>query len=1732
MGSVALSAEERKLLLADLQVIYDDHRFLDAYQKSAAYWNESFAVESLSAEEMILAGRLASRVGGFRLSRHIFRAARRQYPDLPVVRFFTRGINGARHLLLDELVEFEKNPELGGNDHHLRASWLASYGYNFATLRDFSRASELMQQAHAISPEDAWLYSVESDVLGMADRWQEARNQAQLGHNIDPSSPWPVLSLATALLNLGKIRSAAEIMLEASTRTQFFQIVQTACWYQCALAETLEGNERRQTLEAARRLAERIEPMSPLADREFKALLARTWLDISELADDHAAMEFWSREARSPFHRKVLSNLKANPTGKRIRLKYKRTIQKHVECVPTSIASALSATGANVSVDAIAREVTFGGTYEWAAADWLRENGFHVRFFSATAAVAARLIEEGIGFVVSWDDDQSGHTVAIVGIDQAAGTVIVHDPGSFRSTEYLFTSLTEKYSPLGVPAMVAVPSELAGLLDEILPPEAEVMEAAEIQEKALALYGPSAARPVIDNLEERFPNHSGTQYLRAIQYMEDGRNGKAMASFRKLLEKFPRSPSVRVRLMIACRSLGNTALLRETLRSVVDAGKVSGVDSQTDWTTPHYRYLADYADLLRYSLETRNRAESLLRLALKNSWHAAVAWHVLGDFRWNQRNFESALLAYRIASTLAEHNEHYARAYADALCRNNRQDEGLEWLRKRAENLGNSVHGVSTWITYIDMLEDWGRPTVALEVCRSVLIRFDSSPSLLVFAVPFLARMGEWENAEIQLHKLGQSKATGSFHEAAVFFNEMRGRTVKALEHAEQWVGEIPRSIQARSRLLALTAKVRGDESAFKLAARWLHERPENEDFEELFCSYADDHRWRKLRLLKTRVKRNPEDAWAWRELAFAVIPMFEMANDPRRRRLASRISDYIAEASRVAGEEAAAFGVRGYWLEAQANWTEACENYIESIRRDPGYFYGYRRAFEVSARFSDVDRRAMWRTIEPLFLGNAGHLPSCLELMRLLNDAFGPRETEQIIREWQRLRPDDPDVAEAMADLLIEHGHGRSDAARALELLLPVVERYPYHSGLRFSLARAYRATGDDEAARQVFTELVRRRPDNISALIQLAWIQDREGNTEEALRTLQIAEEQEPQNPDPIDARSDVLIENGRYDEARTVIADGLRKLPRSVRMYQRAISLLASCGDDDGTVEAARQGVRAYPGGAYLWLLLGRTLHENPEFAAPGEIEDCLRRSLNLNGGLFESADWLAMIFTQQRRYDDATQVIAKVEARLVDPSPALGRKAWIKRKAGEKSEAVTDLSDLLKRFPGYAWGWNLLLAWLEEDEDWESAKRLLGPVPPQMLSDVSFRLKRLQLLEKARADTDSLDEEWNQLLEDFPEYVSLFLHRFDSLDEAQHWDEAAAVLARIAPFAEDDVDFMARMVDVKCRERSFDEALDYAIQVCFNPVEHSNWPVTHVWEAFGRTDNEQNFVDAFRGKLQQGDRPTPRALSRFLEWVVDQERPGGFLRRLRQTRLHHVTREIIWLMKIIEQNGWREQISLADLFSTLNKHRYPGIVVRYWKRLCDHGVAGDSNEWAQAGAAMVNLGQKRKARALFHDWRRRRGIRMWSLANYLHCLSHFRKEGLEEVIETCRVALAQLPHDHCAHYLAMMQAEACALIGDKKGLLETWNERRAYFGGELKSGEYFRNEYKYLLYDIPGLIDALQQDQGKRYRKLLWKLKFRRLWNRNTLRTVRRVLLWLLRTAIIIWVITGLQGIFLK
>jgi predicted Zn-dependent protease len=1695
----------RQFTLARLQDLYNRNLFLQAFRETSDYWAPGTCLDDLSTDELVLALRLSARLGGSRVSRWLARILKKRDGDNPLVRYYTSHIKYKGWRLFDDFRAMETNPELTGANAETQASWLAYSGLWWAHLRDFDRAYDCIAKARSWKEEKAWVLSCESDIFGMQDRTVQALDSAELAWEIAPGTPYAARSLAGSLLNLGRVEEAAERLDEASKHTESYELPMLACWYLCALAETCTGEEQRRVLQRATERADQMAPLAPLADRETLAQFARVRLDIAQLADDHAGMECWAEEARSPFHRKVLESIRRNPGGARIRLPFLHAVQKHNECLPTSIASATEAMGIPIDADAMAAQITFGGTHEWAAAEWLEKRGLQVRFFVATRDVSARLIKAGFAFVITLEYDAGAHAVAVVGLDEATGTFIVHDPQSYRSSEYLLDALGKGEAPLGPMAMVILPPERAILLDQLLPKaDVDSMTARQDRRRIATLYGPAQAREVVAALMSRHPSHPVARLLQAVQNHEDGQVGSALVQFQNLLKEFPGSAFVRSNLIACCRSFGNTAMLRGTLAEVVEQGILPGIQSQQEWTYPPPVYVTEYADLLRWSESTRDESRNMLHSLIQRASSFASAWHVLGDLLWNERDTAGALLGYRIAASLADTNEHYADAYCNALGRVDREEEGLEWLAKRVRRFGSSSYAIPTWVTWISALEHWGHPERALAAAQQSLDQHSDSSELLVFLVPFFARMGKWADAEERLAHLKQTGNTALFHQASVACHRMRGELTSALESAEAWLGETPLSMQARQQLLDILARRDGAPAAIARARQWVVDHPSHDEIEELYCrqwdriSYAS---WHKYSLLLRRVKRNPEDGWAWRELAFVAIYDFEMAGEKRQKKLVSRIIHFLDRCAAIAPGDPSTLRVQAQWCEARAEWPQAVDLWLQAIESEPSGIYAYRHAWDCASRLDQEQRLAVWTRIEAALLSEPGHSPVAGEILTLVAARFGVTMAEEAASRWSKIRHDDPEIVEAHVNLLITHGRGRTDCERALDLVSSGLQRFPFQAGLRFAQASALRKLGRFQEAEEVLSEIIRRHPDDSSARIQLAWVNHSHGRTEEALGDLAAAAARNPQNLGFPQAQVEILIETNRLQGAREMILRLTHQFPAEVGWRETAIRLLRNCGDDEGAVQTARDGVIAHPRGAYLWTLLGRTLYEARRFAAQGEIESCLRRGLAFNESLSQAADYLAMLLVEQRRYEDAEAVLLALDKRLTDPSSIRGRMAWIHRQQGKKREATEEMIAAVRQAPWYEWGWSVLLDWILEDKSWNDARSLLTQAPPEQRTNTRFQQQRLEALEQAGLPANQLDGEWNGLLYDFPEDLSLHLLRYDSLRDNERRAEAAEVLERIQAVHPDSLYVLARRVEVSAHAQKKEQAVADLLKIFFAETDPS-WPTDFAWGTLKKYQYAEEGYQQVRRQLGGEKPPTERALSILSAHAMER---CGIAKRGPRPLLRTVipgpgARDVLRLLKAVKQGPRASEARLSGLLKTLCDFGYHRTVVAYWGAN-KKAVEADIEAWSQTARALTALRRRRAMRAFVARWRDREGLSMWVIANYIVCCPGMRSHQLKEVRSTCRDALAGLPHDHCARYLAFRLAEACALLGDQDGFRETWKQYRAYFDGKLENDEFFEVKRRYLLADIPVMARLLENNERPLFRKKIWSLRWERLTLRN-------------------------------
>ncbi|HEY6372975.1 MAG TPA: tetratricopeptide repeat protein, partial [Candidatus Sulfotelmatobacter sp.] len=1529
--------------------------------------------------------------------------------------------------MLDDLRKFEDAPDLGGDDPKLRARWFAAHAMMWGSLRDFERAHACLQSGEALNIADSWFLSCKSEVLAMEDRWEDALAAAEQAWALDPGSPAATRSLGHSLLNLGRAGEAAERLTTMAFPGESYELALYACWHQCTWAETLAGNERRVALETACELTDKLPELAPLADREADAVVARMKLEVAALMDDHVEMAKWAKNARLPFYRAVLDNLRKNPSGQRIRLAHRRVRQKYQECLPSSVASSLSVYGKELDPREMASDVTFGGTQYWSATEWLEKRGFTVRMFCATPAVTAALVKAGFSFVLGIETDDFAHAVNVVGLDEAAGTVLLHDPSTFHTREYLLSSLGKQEAPIGPKAMAVVPPEHAAALDQLLPRgDVEAMTALMLHQKARMRVGVEAAREVVEDLTRKQPDHPLTRYLEAIQAREEGHTRQALSELQALLREYPSSAMVRLTLLSTCRALGNSALIREVLAEVVDAGTLPGVQVQQEWRHPPNTYVCQWADLLRTCAPTRPRARHLLNGVLRRQFNAAQAWHVLGDLFWQEDNLRGRLLCFRLASCLASNNEHYARSYCDTLMKMGQPEEGLAWLEKRARKYGAAALGTWPWATWASALEYWGQPDKAINVCREALRLHPKSPELWSFSACFLARMGEWNEANDSLAALKALGNSALHEEAATIVGRMSGDLSETIRHCEQWIRCAPHSLPARESLLDLMAKRDGTRAAMQLAARWSAANRGHDDLERIYAARLDAGaapRWKKDLLLARRVKRNREDSWAWRELGFRRMGDYERASATRRRRLSPRVEAILKECDRTAPEHPSTLRARAHWCETHREWGQAIALWFESIDQEPNNVYSYRRAWIGSAALKPEERQSVLEKIEAALQSCPERIPFAKEAVFLVAQRLGNAVAEGMVMRLREVRTDDPDVVQANADLLSELGQGRSDAARALKILEPALVRFPYHLGLRFSVIAACRKLGLADRAEAELREIIRRFPGDVAAHLQLARLLDYLGKRDEASQLMNAAAARNPLSTEIWATRAHMLAKNRQFVEARAVITRGMQLLPDAVGWRAKAARLLLECGDKEGAVQIVRDGTAMYPRGAYLWFLLGDVLNRAREFAKPGEVEACLRKSLTLHSALMDAADLLAGALTEQRRYEEAEQVTTPLLTIYPDNSPARGRLAWIRRQKGEKAEATKEMGSIVRDSPWYRWGWGVFMDWILQDQAWEVGRQTLREIPASFRGDTKFRKQRLAVLEKCGLSAQEIESEWQGLLADFPEDVGLHLQRYDSLRAQGKSDESAAVLRKVQPLEPNSPFIRARLAEVLLKENKKSEAMDAISSVWFQEVENSSWPVEYSWKAAKSAGVQKQVYENALQLLRKGSKPTPQALHWMASYALGETRPE----KVRVQPIWHSwvplksARPVLSMLKMLDAQSANDGQRIWVLLQELSGHGYHRNVVRYWNA---HRASLWTNVdiWGQVGYCILGLGRKGEARKHFSDWKQRRGVQMWMVTNYVWSCARWGRSSREHIRTTCQEALAQLRHDHSAKYLA--------------------------------------------------------------------------------------------------------------
>lgn len=1406
--------------VARLTSLFESARFLELWQETSDLWQDPGLAPRLPVDALLLAARLAGRLGSGKYRRALLRLAVQKEPGNPRVQYYARSVLYRRETLLDFLREMDKRSGVAGADPDLEASWLSAYARALAQVRDYERATELIKRAIAIDEARGYVLASHADILLMEDRWDEALEIARRAWAASPGQPYAADSLHRSLSALGREAEAVEFLLDwAAKGNQSGDCLMIAIGAGISVAGRTPGAERASLLERLCGWVEQVPSLYPLADRHTRRATLHQRLLLALERRDHETVARIGPEADHPFFNAVCENLARNPNGPRVLLPHKSVQQRYNTCMPASVAVVTGAIGHELDQDSVAAAVCFEGTESWRAREYARQMGLEVRCFLFTPEVARELVDRGMPFLILFASLQFGHACAFVGYDAAYGTALIHDPSLPHLSESLIDRLALDEAPVGPLCMLLLtPQRAREIAGMTLPEEAAVESQLDVYE-AFSRQGPQAAMQRAQRVAGDSPLAC---YVRALGNFMASDVAGSVDEFERLLARFPRSVTLQKQVLASLRRLDDTARQRKTLRSIVTGAPLPGLQGGEVWVHPQAHLLCEYAAILMQNARERKQAATWLRRAMLRNPLEPDAYLQYGNLVSRQGHPEQALLPYRLAASLAPGSDYPQAVYASELYRQGQLDAAVEWLSRRARKYAADVGAYGTLTTLVDKLEEFGRPEAALEVLQKARADMPGDGDLASFAVGFFCRHGRFEEAEAALRATREFAKVSVARAAEVRFYASQGKSELALESARAWHAQDPLSVPACGELLYQTESVLGADAALELAEHWCRQYPLHDALHEMFVERleATSRAHERVDVLRRWLKRNPNCAWTWRELATLLEDNAARSKDREHTRKLDEFTKALRRCVAISPEHPTTLRLQGELAWQEGRLDDAIEFFGQVLEADP-HFLGPLARGLYFARADRAKGRQLIERFTAAICRQRTQLEQAPRAAGIIASEFGRVVAEGELARWEQSAPSDPHLVQARAELLLDRGAGIDSLGPFAPVLEDAVRRYPVHRGLRLALAEFYAGMlRHGDAARELHA-LIGFAPGFLPAYRMLADVLQRMNRGDEAEEALRGAVSRNPLRPDGYTALADLLMGEGRVREADEVLEAACRKVPTHIEFWERRVQLAIQVREQVRAEQIAAELERRFPANADALLVRARTLRSVARANSRQQVEDAFRRALAADAESSAAVDEYADFLCDQGQFITARDMVLARRPYFADPVSVDFKVIEIDRRSQPGRQHTLRLAGLLRARPDFVYGWRTFMNWVQDEGGGIEIRQVLNSLPPNLGEDVSLQCDKLEILLALGHPFDKVANEWQQLISNMPENVEVNLRWIDTLLDRKRIDDADAALQIFAQHGEDRPPVLARSVAVACKRRDIKQALDALERLAMSP-----------------------------------------------------------------------------------------------------------------------------------------------------------------------------------------------------------------------------------------------------------------------------------------------------------------------
>ncbi|HEY2806370.1 MAG TPA: C39 family peptidase [Gemmatimonadales bacterium] len=1522
--------------LAPIQELYDGGRYVDAWRAGAAM-GELRRWPGVGG--LVLAGRLASRLGAPGLSSRLFASAFRAGQHQPSAQYFwVSTLHEYRGAYLAwvarrKLVLSPHASDTDRGDYHGQSALL------LGSLRDFARATVLMRQADDALPTRLYRYCEGATLCIMQDRYAQALATAEAGLAADDSYV-PVILIASACLQLlGRQQDTLALLRRSAAAGQSGDVV-------ASLIRVLLRSREFDEAEAA---ALRYTELTPLREPAQTSWLAMVRAEIASRRGDYRGALALIEQSTDPFASGIAENLRAflandgavQPRRKELPVPFVR--QHHNTCAPATLTSISQFWNRPAEHLSVAEQICYDGTPLHSERRWAESQGWVVREFRVDWASAVALIDRGLPFTLALQSVVMGHLVAAMGYDEATSILLARDPSTPETTEINAALLLDRRQSSGPRGMVMVPPDQASLLDGLQLPETELYDLLHRLQLALEVHDRPRALELQARMLAESPNHRLTLIARRAVAGYDANPREGLAALDALIEQFPADQFLLLARLGLLRQLATRPERVAWLASLADAPDTDPL------------LLLEYAVEVSADQRVIGRALALVRRALRRRRDSPQALYELSGIYWRQADRDEAVAAARFASCLEQTREEYARSYFE-VCRWQRDPEtALVYLRERVDRLGGL--SANSAITLFDALELLDRTEEAFPVLESSIAVHPDDGNLRLFAANRYARYGQPEKSAAR-----RAAAEGNVRRPdwlAEVSREARARgdRAAALAASLEIIATQPIDVEAQRMTATLRLEMGDRAAAMEGLQAACAAFPHNPGLRRLVYDFTDrESAAVREQPLRDILALDSADAWAHRELALNLMEQ-------------ERFDAALAEADTglaLDPAEAASHSIRAHILNRMGRVTDAAAGFRDALGRSADNSDAIRGLLDTAGDLAS--RRSVLVFVESRLLEQTVLGQGLLTYRLVARGVLTPLELLGILRHAHEVRPD---LWHAWSALGV-HLDQMNQTEEAFGVVRAATERFPTVAQLWLQLGRLHRRRGDLELCIAAL-ERCRALQDAgaVEATLEISDALVSNERIDDAVRILEAAIARAPLAAGLRGALAELFAFRRDYHRAVATMREAVSIDQGYLWGWQKLAEWSSVLGQASGALDLARSLAQARPAESAAWIRLSE-MQINAGFATDGL--DSADRAIAAAPRDEAAYDVRAWALARLRRFREADDACRPPVFGNSPPIALRARAAWVSAERGDVRGAIEQINKILAERPDYRWGWHRLLDWCASEDRMKEAIRAaehLAWLEPANAIPLGW----IGDLKNKGGDREGAKSALLRAMQLSPDYLFAGLGYFDIQCSEHRFEEATRTLEILSPFAAPGR-ILAAHVSLELARGKVDAALALVDELCGNPAHDAS----AVWIGANAVMNHGRAADlerTLRGVLAgQGWHPVTPVL--WARTRTMRNRYGGIRDYPWLIRMGDAGRSAV--CEILDGIGARAKAGPKTLWIRTGL-AWQMLLIRHYCK----AWRSDDRYWGKFGYALAARGKKGQVIRWQRDWRTRSEKESWMLKN---------------------------------------------------------------------------------------------------------------------------------------------------